>query len=111
MNRIGPVLILAAALAAAGCSTESDTQAPASTSAARDEAAPIFGEEWKTDFAKHSVPLSGFVSGGPGKDGIPAIDEPQFETVEEASTWIEDKEPVIQLELDGEARASPSSSS
>jgi hypothetical protein len=107
MSRIGPLLVLAAALAAAGCSGESDTRAPATTAAAEDEAARGFDEEWKTDFAKHSVPLTGFVSGGPGKDGIPALDDPKFETVAEASTWIEDKEPVIELELEGEARAYP----
>ena len=36
-------------------------------------------EEWpSTDFDKHSVPLSEIISGGPGKDGIPAIDKPEF---------------------------------
>ena len=38
---------------------------------------------WKTDFARHSVPLSEFRSGGPGKDGIPAIDRPQLVPVTE----------------------------
>ncbi|MDP8909144.1 MAG: hypothetical protein M3N47_08520, partial [Chloroflexota bacterium] len=32
---------------------------------------------WKTDFSKHTVPLSEFQSGGPGRDGIPPIDEPR----------------------------------
>jgi hypothetical protein len=30
---------------------------------------PIATEGWRTDFAKRSVPLSEFQSGGPGKDG------------------------------------------
>jgi len=38
---------------------------------------------WMTDFARHSVPLSEFGSGGPGKDGIPAIDRPQLVPVTE----------------------------
>ncbi len=39
-------------------------------------------------------------------DGIPAIDEPRFETVAEVN-WLADKEPVIAFELDGDARAYP----
>jgi hypothetical protein len=35
--------------------------------------------EWpRTDFARHTVPLDEIISGGPPKDGIPAIDEPKF---------------------------------
>jgi hypothetical protein len=30
--------------------------------------------EWRTDFSQHTVPLDEIVSGGPPKDGIPAID-------------------------------------
>ena len=61
---------------------------------------------WKTDFSKHSVPLSEFRSGGPGKDGIPAIDEPKFISVDVAD-FLEPQEPVIALELSGDARAYP----
>jgi hypothetical protein len=39
-------------------------------------------------------------------DGIPAIDEPVFESVSEVD-WLADKEPVIAFELDGDARAYP----
>src|SRR5918995_3198154 len=39
-------------------------------------------------------------------DGIPAIDEPRFESVAEVD-WLADNEPVIAFELDGEARAYP----
>ncbi|MGH3034081.1 MAG: DUF3179 domain-containing protein [Gaiellaceae bacterium] len=62
---------------------------------------------WDTDFSKHTVPLSEFHSGGPGKDGIPAIYEPMFVSVEEAGEWLADREPVIELELRGIARAYP----
>ncbi len=62
---------------------------------------------WKTDFTKHTVPLGEFVSGGPGKDGIPAIDAPKFVDVREADEWLEAREPVIELELAGDARAYP----
>jgi hypothetical protein len=62
---------------------------------------------WRTDFSKHTVPLDEIVSGGPPKDGIPAIDEPRFVSVREADRWIDEVEPVILVEHDGDARAYP----
>jgi hypothetical protein len=62
---------------------------------------------WDTDFSKHTVSLSEFQGGGPGKDGIPSIDVPKFASVEEAGEWLTDREPVIELELEGVARAYP----
>jgi hypothetical protein len=62
---------------------------------------------WETDFCKHSVPLNEFLSGGPPRDGIPPIDEPEFVPVEEVDYWLEDREPVIALEMNGEVRAYP----
>lgn len=63
-------------------------------------------ENWKTDFTKHSVPLSEISSGGPSKDGIPAIDEPKFVPVAEADK-LTDRDPVMALEINGDARAYP----
>ncbi len=62
---------------------------------------------WRTDFEKHTVPLEEIISGGPPKDGIPAIDEPTFVSVREADRWLGDSEPVAVVELDGEVRAYP----
>ena len=61
---------------------------------------------WKTDFGRRAVPLSEFQSGGPGKDGIPAIDRPMFIAVDEVD-FLEPQEPVIALEVKGEVRAYP----
>jgi len=63
--------------------------------------------EWKTDFSRHGVPLSEFTSGGPGRDGIPPIDEPKLVSQETADEWLADREPVLVVELDGAARAYP----
>ena len=64
--------------------------------------------EWpKTDFTNSSVDQSEILSGGPPKDGIPAIDNPSFVDTVEASEWLGEKEPVISLEIDGIARAYP----
>ena len=64
------------------------------------------GEWSKTDFDQHSVAFSEILSGGPPKDGIPAIDDPQFSPVSEVEDLGPD-EPVIGLAIDGEARAYP----
>jgi hypothetical protein len=61
---------------------------------------------WKTDFARRSVPLTAFTPGGPGKDGIPPIDAPRFLAAENVD-FLDPREPVIVLEIDGEVRAYP----
>ena len=67
---------------------------------------PAITSGWKTDFGRRAVPLSEFQRGGPGRDGIPAIDEPRFVSVAEAD-FLKPKEPVIELVLGGDARAYP----
>jgi len=63
--------------------------------------------EFSTDFSKHSVPYSEILSGGPPKDGIPAVDEPRFVSVDEADTWLKPQEPVVLFQVGAEARAYP----
>ncbi|NIM49804.1 MAG: DUF3179 domain-containing protein [Gemmatimonadales bacterium] len=63
--------------------------------------------EWRTDFSNHTVPLEEIVSGGPPKDGIPAIDNPKFVSIREADRWLDDREPVAVVSLGGEAKAYP----
>jgi Protein of unknown function (DUF3179) len=64
------------------------------------------GQGWKTDFSRRSVPLAEFQSGGPPKDGIPAVDRPTFAPLAHA-TFLKPAEPVIELVVEGEARAYP----
>lgn len=63
-------------------------------------------EGWKTDFSKTSVDLSTVMSGGPPRDGIPPIDDPQFLPVSEAG-GLDDKEPVMTVVIKDKARAYP----
>jgi hypothetical protein len=69
--------------------------------------------EWpRTDFSQHTVPLDEIKSGGPPKDGIRSIDTPRFERLNDgaAAGWaagIADAEPVIALDVRGDARAYP----
>jgi Protein of unknown function (DUF3179) len=67
---------------------------------------PALTAGWETDFDRRAVPLSEFEQGGPGKDGIPAIDEPRFVPSDEAD-FLKPKEPVIEVVVDGDARAYP----
>lgn len=63
--------------------------------------------EWpKTDFTKHSVAFGDIFSGGPPKDGIPAIDKPRFAPAAQASD-LSDTEPVIGVVHGGIAKAYP----
>ncbi len=62
---------------------------------------------WKTDFGRHSVPLSEFASGGPPRDGIPPIDRPKFVDQDEATAWLAGREPVLAVEAADSARAYP----
>ncbi|HSG84839.1 MAG TPA: DUF3179 domain-containing (seleno)protein [Candidatus Limnocylindrales bacterium] len=64
-------------------------------------------EGWATDFTIASVDLAEFRSGGPPPDGIPSIDDPRFESVDAAATWLTERSPVIALEIAGDARAYP----
>ncbi len=92
-----------AALFVAGCGgstgARTDTDLPP-------EALDFRVEGWKTDFAKREVPLSEFRSGGPPKDGIPAIDVPRFVPLGEVD-FLRPQEPVIELIVNGQARAYP----
>ena len=73
-----------------------------------EEPAPPGAErEFTTDFSRHSVPYSEILSGGPPKDGIPAIDGPEFVTVEDADEWLQPQEPVILVVMAEDARAYP----
>lgn len=67
----------------------------------------FFKMQWPlTDFSNTSIDLDEIISGGPPKDGIPAIDNPIFKTADEI-TDIGPNEPVISLEINGDARSYP----
>ena len=67
---------------------------------------PSIFEGWRTDTSRHIVPFDVFRLGGPGKDGIPAIDHPRFLRAKRV-TFLKAREPVIELALGGSVRAYP----
>jgi hypothetical protein len=60
-----------------------------------------------TDFCQHSVAYVEILSGGPPPDGIPPIDDPQFETIAAAQSWLQPQSPVLVVEIEEQARAYP----
>ena len=62
---------------------------------------------WATDFSRTTISFDEIMTGGPPKDGIPAIDHPQFESVVDADEWLDDLEAVQVVDLNGDARAYP----
>ncbi len=65
-------------------------------------------QEWpNTDFSRAEVAFREILSGGPPKDGILAIDDPHFSPVPQGGDLYADREPVMSVRIDGEARAYP----
>jgi hypothetical protein len=98
-----PVPVLLAAALLAGCSANASQQ-PAKPRATRPPSELAAG--WRTDFSRHSVPFAEIGSGGPGKDGIPAIDHPHFAPADRVD-FLRPREPVIELTVHGETRGYP----
>ncbi len=73
----------------------------------RPERLKLLTSAWNTDWTRHTMPYTDILSGGPPRDGIQSIDKPAFVSVDEASEWLADNEPIIYVEIDGDARAYP----
>ena len=68
---------------------------------------PFETSTFHTNFARRTIEWDEILSGGPPKDGIPAIDDPTFESVGAADLWLDDAEPVILFQQGETARAYP----
>lgn len=58
------------------------------------------------DLSQHAIPLDEIQSGGPPKDGIPALTEPKYVAAASAD-YMRPDEQVIGVELNGVIRAYP----
>ncbi|NND91629.1 MAG: DUF3179 domain-containing protein [Granulosicoccus sp.] len=65
------------------------------------------GEFPLTDYKQSSVAMGEILSGGPPRDGIPAIDDPKYSSVGAAREWLRGQEPVIAVQQGDKARAYP----
>jgi len=58
------------------------------------------------DFSRHSVSIEEIRSGGPPKDGIPALSNPAFVKADEVS-FLKDSDRVLGVAVKGAAKAYP----
>lgn len=66
------------------------------------------GFETTSDGVRYTVDPDRLRQGCPGgMDCIPSIDEPTFQSADQASAWLAAEDMVIGIEIDGEARAYP----
>lgn len=65
-----------------------------------------FGAWAEWNFSQHAIPLEEIQSGGPPKDGIPALTEPRYVTAANAD-FMRPDEQVIGVALNGVIRAYP----
>lgn len=84
-----------------------ETPGASATNLADEEIPRALTQSFSTDFSKRLISFDDILSGGPPKDGIPAIDNPSFVSVDEAGEWLGNLEPVVVFEHDGEARIYP----
>ena len=69
---------------------------------------PGFGSlEWRTLWGIRIVEFDELRSGCPWRDCIPSIEDPRFETIEEASEASVAAIPLVHVELNGDARGYP----
>ncbi len=112
LTQLLPLLMSAAAIALmllAALVGPNITRAQVDCEDPLDASQPSFNTSfWNlTDFCTRSVSFDELRSGGPPPDGIPPIDNPQFEDISAAREWLSDESPVVVVEIDGDARAYP----
>lgn len=73
------------------------------------ESNQVNSSEVKTtdDGTRYTVHPSELIQGCPGMDCIPSIDNPDFESREEADEWMRSEDLVIGLEVENESKAYP----
>lgn len=118
------LLLIVALLAAACAAAEADHAAESGSDASTNDVAGAEGQQADADasgvlasgpsaledrfdpsFPEPLVDPNDILPGGPPPDGIPPIDNPQFVTVSEADAWLNDPEPVLVVEIEGNVRA------
>ncbi len=98
---------------AAGTTASSTTASTSTTetddaaSAALPTGPSALTDSGSSEFPEPLVPLAEIISGGPPPDGIPPIDEPVFLDIADHLEILDPAEPVVALEINGDARAYP----
>lgn len=105
--------VLLTLLAAPPAGAEEEAEAPTPEETQEPDSARAEAEEASAgpvkngfDLADSLVPAEKIVEGGPRRDQIRSVDEPGFVEPGEA-TWVAPENPVLGVEIDGEARVYP----
>ncbi len=119
-NKIVLILGLLTLMAIAGCTTVQKSTTPADNPLSPPRTEDSSGNEYEvisvteddaikttSKGVKYLVDPDKILSGGPPKDGIPSIDNPEFVSVEEADEWIQDNELVLAMIHKGVKRVYP----
>ena len=61
---------------------------------------------WKTDFDNYIVHPDSIYTYADA-DPVPSLEEPAFETVAQAEQWLNDREPIAVVSINGETKAYP----
>ncbi len=120
-QRFGHLPALALVLAACGgvaiengtATTETVTPQPSTSDVASTTASGLpvgpsaLEDRFDPSFPEPLIDPSEILSGGPPPDGIPPVDNPQFVSVGEADEWLNDPEPILVVDIDGDVRGYP----
>jgi hypothetical protein len=100
--------LLAAALllTVAACGQGTGPAEESQETGAREDVPSALADMEHPDFPDPLIDVDEILSGGPPPDGIPPIDEPEFQAARDVD-WLDDEEPVLSLTVDHETRAYP----
>ena len=101
--------LIAALVALAGCGSAHTATRQASVPGLSPQLSKVTFDPsvWHTNFARHSVPLTSILTGGPPPDGIPPVDHPRHTSIAVAARFLAAREPVIAVAIGRRARAYP----
>jgi len=113
LTKIALLLLAASILGVVGWQTLAGSSDGGSTttvgnSAQESSGVPAFLERSfpNTDFSDSATNLNGILSGGPGKDGIPSVDNPEFIPIDQTSA-SDDVQAIVVEKVGGQRRAYP----
>ena len=101
------LIVLVGCIAPPSALVEGGAPVAATVGSLPSEPPPFSTTGWTTDFTKRSIAWDEVLSGGPPKDGIPAIDQPTFESVEAADERLAGQSPVLFFAHGAVTRAYP----
>ena len=76
----------------------------------RDNRSPVnygYNDYWRTLWGIRILDFDELGAGCPYRDCIPSIENPRFETIDEAAAVLVDAMPLVHVEVDGDARGYP----